>query len=103
MEEQVKYDNAEEKNNEMEHNTTSVNQKDTSTQKTKGKVDKKEDKPLLALNIFALFFFLIGLIIYLAQKEKYPKQMQSLKKWLIFSFCVRIAIFLIRFFVGLAS
>ncbi|GEM_PF-6136677 len=63
-----------------------------------GEKKKKEDKPLLALNIFALFFLVIAFGIYLAQKEKYPKQMNSLKKWLIASLLIHIGFALIRFF-----
>ena len=66
------------------------------TEENEEKKTKEKDKPLLALNIFSLFFFLIALIIYLAQKKKYPNQMEALKPWLIVSFILRVAIAIFR-------
>ena len=86
---------------EMNEEIEKTSQPDESNTVTGKKKKGKEDKPLLVLNIFALFFLLIAFVIYLAQKEKYPKQMASLKKWLIASLLIHIAFALIRFFSAL--
>ncbi len=84
---------------ELEENLTI--EASTPTGEKSGKKEKKKqpDEPMLALNIFGFIFFLIGLIIYCAQKKKFPHQMESLKGWLIASFILRVAISVVSAFI----
>ena len=57
-----------------------------------GPVNRQEDKPSAGLNVVALLFALIGLIMYLSFKKTMPVRAKVLEKWTLIGFIVGLVI-----------
>ena len=57
-----------------------------------GTVSAENDKPSTGLNILSFFIPLVGLILYLTQKNQYPVKAKALGKWALIGWITRIVL-----------
>ena len=57
-----------------------------------GTVSAENDKPSTGLNILSFFIPLVGLILYLTQKNQYPVKAQALGKWALIGWITGIVL-----------
>ena len=72
-----------------------------------GTVSAENDKPSTGLNILSFFIPLVGLILYLTQKNQYPVKAKALGKWALIGWITGIVltivytVFISRMFASL--
>ena len=52
------------------------------------------DVPSTGMNVLAFFLPLIGLILYLTEKDKTPVKAKAMGKWALIGFCVGIGVYI---------
>lgn len=57
-----------------------------------GTVSAESDKPSTGLNILSFFIPLVGLILYLTQKNQYPVKAKALGKWALIGWITGIVL-----------
>ncbi len=57
-----------------------------------GTVSAENDKPSTGLNILSFFIPLVGLILYLTQKNQYPVKAKALGKWALIGWITGIVL-----------
>lgn len=57
-----------------------------------GTVSAENDKPSTELNILSFFIPLVGLILYLTQKNQYPVKAKALGKWALIGWITGIVL-----------
>ena len=62
---------------------------------TRGVVPMEPDVPSTGLNVLAFFFPLIGLILYLTEKDKTPIKANAIGKWALISVIVSVVLSII--------
>lgn len=67
---------------------------------TSAPISVKEDKPSVGLNILAFFIPLVGLILYLVQKNDTPVRAKKIGKWALIGFILGIVLSIIAGVVG---
>lgn len=61
----------------------------------RGVAAAEPDIPSTGLNILAFLFPLIGLILYLTEKDKTPVKAKAMGKWALIGFCVGIGVYIL--------
>lgn len=59
------------------------------------------DKNSVGLNILSFCFPIVGLILYLVNKDKKPTEAKGCGKWALISFCINLVLYPILFVIGL--
>ena len=57
-----------------------------------GTVSAEDDKPSVGLNILSFFIPLVGLILYLTQKNQYPVKAKAIGKWALIGWIAGIVL-----------